>query len=174
MWKLLTDGFPFVLTGRKWIADGAVCIYAAGHRRLGLRCALAGEPSGAAPTSCFRLLPGSSCLVAIVKSVAAVAGVSDGDAPADSSAGRTFLSVLAGWSAFVGLAIALAMLVQPPTGFVSKPILFLGIATFVPLVTISAGDASPSTGTGIDRVRAIRRRQADASCLSCPVGPAGV
>ena len=29
MFRMLTDGFPFALTGRKWMADGAVFCYVA-------------------------------------------------------------------------------------------------------------------------------------------------
>jgi hypothetical protein len=131
MWKLLTDGFPHVLTGRKWIADGAVFIYAAGL--VGL--VSAAHWLSTHPEQLPRVLSIAPWLVvfgAIVKAGVAVA--------AFRTAMRRgligwpeFWRVLAGWSAFAGLAIALAMLVKPPTGFVSKPILFLSIATFAPL-----------------------------------------
>ena len=131
MWKLLTDGFPHVLTGRKWIADGAVFIYAAGLVGLVSGCALAEHPSGAAPTRAF-----DRSLARRVwrhrESWRGRSGVSDGDVPGT----HRLAGILESSRRLVSLrrvSYCAALLVQPPTGFVSKPILFLSIATFAPL-----------------------------------------
>jgi hypothetical protein len=43
------------------------------------------------------------------------------------------LSILAFWAALTGLAVTLVVLLEPPTALVSRPALFLGIATYIPL-----------------------------------------
>jgi hypothetical protein len=137
MWKLITDGFMFVLTGRKWIADGAVWLYLA--VLLGL--VSGGIWLGKHPNQLPRVLAIAPWLVAFGAMLKAFAATA-----AFRLAMRrkligwpTFWCILAIWSAITGLAVALALLIDPPAALVSKPALFLGIATLVPLVRFPLG-----------------------------------
>ena len=131
MWKLLTDGFAFVLTGRKWIADGAVWLYLAAVIAL----ASGGLWLGNHPAQLTRVLaiaPWLAAFVAVLK--ASVAAVAYRLAMRRRLMGwPAVCRILAGWLALTVLAFALVVLVGPPRALVSKSAMFFGIATFVPL-----------------------------------------
>ena len=131
-WRFLTDGLPFVLTGRKWIADGSVWLYLA---------AVLGLVSGGLWLATHRdqlprvlaLVPWLVVLCAILKAGAAAAAYRAA-MRRRLIAWPEFWRGLAVWSVFTGLAVALVLLLKLPPAFGSKPTLVLGIATFAPLV----------------------------------------
>jgi hypothetical protein len=131
MWKLLTDAFPFVLTGRKWIADGAVWLYLAGLLALTSGGVWLGGHPDLLPRV-IAIVPWLVVLVAMLK--ASIATVAYRLAMRRKLIGwPAFWCILVGWWALTSLACALVVLIGPPSALVSKPALFLGIATFVPL-----------------------------------------
>ena len=132
MWKHLTDGLPFALTGRPSIAAWFIGIYAVFMMSL----VSGGFWLANHPERIPLVLSSAPWLIgaaAVLKTVAAVLSFRLAlrrrliGAPA-------FLTASAIWLSLTGLAIALAMLVLPPTGLISRPSLCLGIASFVPLV----------------------------------------
>jgi hypothetical protein len=131
MWKLASGGFPFVLTGRKWIADGAVWLYLAALVALASVGLWLGNHRDQLPRV-LAIAPWLLALAAMLK--ASVATVAYRLAMRRRLIGwPTFWRIVASWSGFTGLAFALVVLVDPSLAVVSKPALFLGIATFVPL-----------------------------------------
>jgi hypothetical protein len=130
-WRALTNGFPFVLTGRKWIAESAVWLYLA---------VLIGLVSGGMwlkdhPDKLPRVLaiaPWVVIMVAVLKAILAAAAFRTAICR-QLIAWPACLSILAFWAALTGLAVTLVVLLDPPTALVSRPALFLGIATYIPL-----------------------------------------
>ena len=130
MWKLLTDGFPFVLTGRKWIADGAAWLYLAGLIALASGGIWLANHLDQLPRV-IAIAPWFAALVAVLK--ASVATAAYRLAMRRKLMGwPAFWRIFVGWSVLTGVAFALVILISPPSALVSKPVLLLGIATFVP------------------------------------------
>jgi hypothetical protein len=133
-WRLLTDGLPFVLTGRKWVADSAVLLYFAVLVSLVSGGVWLGNHQEHLP----RVIAIASWLVgALALLKASSAAVAFHFAMRRgffgwAAVGRIFGS----WVAITGLACALVILLDPPSALVSKPAMFLGIATAVPLVRL--------------------------------------
>ena len=132
-WRLLTGALVPVLTGRRWVADGAVGLY------LSFLAAAGGCGFWLAksePSQLARLYPMISILVAaigLVKGAAALAGFR-------AALERGLLSwrniggILALWLVLTACGIALAMLIGPLSFLpVSLPILALCVASLVPL-----------------------------------------
>ncbi len=132
MFRMLTDGMPFALTGRRWLADTAVC----GYMVLLVCLASAGVWVAQHPEYLPRIMamtPWFVALVAVLKAGAA--------AVAFRVAMRRKLiewpqirRIIATWAAFTVAVIALVLLIAPPASLISKPSLFVGAASFVPLV----------------------------------------
>jgi hypothetical protein len=132
MWKQLTDGVPSALTGRQSIAAWFIGIYSAL-----LMSFVSGVIWLANHTEHIPLVlslgPWLVGVAVAVKTLAAV--LSFHLALRRRLIGtRAVWTVLASWLIVSGLAIGLATLVLPSTGYVSRPGLCLGIATIVPLV----------------------------------------
>jgi hypothetical protein len=131
-WRLMTDGFAFVLTGRKWIADGAVWLYLAVLIGLVSGGLWLGNHRDQLPRT-LAIAPWLVAFGALLKAFAATATFRL-TLRRRLIGWPTFWRILASWSALTGLAVALVILLDPPAALASKPALFLGIATFVPLV----------------------------------------
>ena len=71
-WRLLTDGLPFVLTGKKWIADGAVWLYLAALITLISGGLWLGNHPDQLPRV-FAIAPWIVVVVAVLKAAAATA-----------------------------------------------------------------------------------------------------
>ena len=132
MFRMLTDGIPFALSGRKWLADGAVLAYYA----LLVSLASAGVWVAQHPEYLPRIMALAPWFVGFVAVLKA-----GGAAVAFRIAIRRKLinwrqirRMLATWSAFTVALIALVLLLAPPASLISKPSLFVGAASFVPLV----------------------------------------
>jgi hypothetical protein len=132
MWRMLTDGIPLALTGRKWTVDGAVCCYAVALVSLASGGAwLADHPEHLRRVSA--IAPWLVLVGAIVKTGTAATAF-------HLAIRRKLISwaafwwILAIWSALTAAAITLVLLLQPPANLVSMPSLVLGAATAVPLV----------------------------------------
>ena len=131
-WRLLTDGFPFVLTGRKSVAESAVYLYLVAMASLVSGGLWLGNHRDQLP----RVLAIAPWLVAAVSLLKASIG-----AAAFHFAIRRGLigwpacwRILGCWVTLTALACALVILVDPPPALVSKPAMFIGIATAIPLV----------------------------------------
>ncbi len=131
MWRLLTDGFAFVLTGRKWVADAAVFLYLAILTALVAGGFWVSNHLDQVPRL-FAIAPWLVVFGAIIKAGLAAA--------AFRLAMRrrliswpTFWGILATWLAFTVLGALLVILLEPPAGLGSKPAMILSIAAFVPL-----------------------------------------
>ncbi len=132
MYRMLTDGLPLALTGRKWIADGAAFCYALVLVTLASGGAWLAEHPGQL-RRLIEIAPWLAAFGAILKGAIATVAFR-------SALCRTLISwsafwrTLAMWSGLTAAAIALVLLLDPPASLVSKPSLMLGAATFVPLV----------------------------------------
>jgi hypothetical protein len=133
-WRFLTGALPPVLTGRRWVADGAVWLY------ISLLAGLGGAGTWLArsePDQLARLssaIPALVATIAIVKGAAAIAGFR-----ATLTRGlltrRNVAAILSLWLVLTACGIALAVLVGPISGLpVSLPTLALSVAALVPLV----------------------------------------
>jgi hypothetical protein len=132
MFRMLTDGVPFAVTGRKWSADGAVLCY----MMLLASLTAAGVWVAQHPEHLPRILqmmPWFVAFVAVLKASAAAA--------AFRAAMRRklidwtrFWRILMTWAAVTAAAITLVLLLAPPASAISKASLFVGAASFAPLV----------------------------------------
>ena len=132
MFRLLTDGFPFALTGRKWLANGLMLAYLVLFVSLISAVAwLAQHPSDLLLV--VKIGPWVVALLAILKAGAAAVAFRWAfrqrltDWPAIRRA-------LATWLAFTAAVIALGLLLELPANVISKPSLLVNAATFAPLV----------------------------------------
>jgi len=128
-----TGGFANVLSGRRWIADGASWIFMAGAAILCSTGAWLANHREAI-RHLYEVVPWLVVGAAMIKGTVAIAVFRAVvrrrliDWPA-------IWSILGVWLAITGLAALLAILVLPANGIpVSKPSLLLGIATIVPLI----------------------------------------
>ncbi len=132
MFRMMTDGFPFAFTGRKWLADTAVCSYT-----VLLVCAISVAVWLAQrPTYIARLIEIGPWLVAFfaILKAGAAAAVFRWAIRRKLMGWPAFWRILAIWLAFTAAVIALVMLLAPPGTVISKPSLIVSAATFVPLV----------------------------------------
>jgi hypothetical protein len=132
MFRMLTDGMPFALTGRKWLADTVVC----GYMVLIVCLGSAGVWVAQHPQYLPRIMAMAPWFVAFVAVLKA-----GGAAVAFRIALRWKLidwreirRIVATWAAFTVAVIAFVLLLSPPASLISKPSLFVGAASFVPLV----------------------------------------
>jgi hypothetical protein len=130
-WRALTSSFPFAFSGRKRIAESAVWLYLA--ILLGLASGgvwLKDHPDQMPHV--LAIAPWVVLMVAVLKAILAATAFR-------VALGRrligwpAFWSILASWAVLTALAVALVVLLDPPTAMVSRPALFLGIATYMPL-----------------------------------------
>jgi hypothetical protein len=132
MFRMLTDGMPFAHTGRKWLADGAVL----GYLALLVSLASVGVWVAQHPQYLPRIVamtPWFVALMAILKAGAAAAAFRIA-IHRKLINWRHIRRILAIWSAFTAATITLVLLLAPPASLISKPSLFVGAASFVPLV----------------------------------------
>ncbi len=136
--RQFTAGFANVLTGRRWIADASAWIFLAG---LLILCSagawLANRPE--ALPRLYAIIPWFVAGVAMIKGTLAIVlfravlrrrliGWPD------------ILVILGVWLAITVLGFALAILVSPANGLPAPlPLLFVGIATLVPLLRFPLG-----------------------------------
>jgi hypothetical protein len=132
MFRMLTDGVPFALTGRKWLADTAA---------IGYLVLVVGLSSGGVWLAqhlqylprIMAMAPWFVAFVAILK--AGGAAVAFRIALDRKLIGwRETRQIIATWAAFTVAVIALVLLLSPPASVISMPSLFVGAASFVPLV----------------------------------------
>jgi hypothetical protein len=130
--RMLTDGLPFALTGRKWLADGAVLCYFVILAILAACGAwLAQHPNYF--SRLIAILPWLVGCAAILKACAAVAAFRCA-IHRRLMGWPAFWRIIAVWSGLTTAIVALVMLLGPPSTLISTPSLILGAATFVPLV----------------------------------------
>jgi hypothetical protein len=131
-WKFLTEGVAMVLTGRRWLADGAALFFTS---------LLMGVTAGVVwvalhPEYLPRLIAAVPVLVASAAIVKANVVVASFRAALRDRLIRwsTFWSALGLWLVLTLCAVAMAVLTLPPGIMpVSRPIMFVGIATLMPL-----------------------------------------
>jgi hypothetical protein len=132
-WRFLTGALVPVLTGRRWVADGAVGLYLAFLAAVGACCFWLANSD---PNQMARLVAPIPFLVvgfASVKGIAAVAGYHSALRRGLMSRGNV-AGLLGLWLVLTACGIALAVLVGPmPYLSVRWPILFLSIGVIVPL-----------------------------------------
>jgi len=131
MWRLLTDGFAFVLTGRKWVADGAAWLYLSVLTALVAGGFWLSNHLDQLPRV-LAIAPWLVVFGAIFKAGLAVAGFRLAMRRRLIS-WPAFWGILATWSAFTVLGALLVILIEPPASLGSKPAMFLSIAMLVPL-----------------------------------------
>ena len=133
--RQFTSGIANALTGRRWIADAAAWTYAVGLLVLCSAGAwLANHPE--ALPRLYPIIPWLVVCVAMIKGTFAIA-VFRLVLRRRLITWPAIWSILGVWLTITCLAIALAVLVSPPNGMpVPFPTLFLGIATFVPLLRL--------------------------------------
>jgi hypothetical protein len=132
MVRMLTDGMPFALTGRKWLADTA----AIGYLVLLVCLASAGVWLAQHPQYLPRIMAMAPWFVAFV-AVLKAGGVAVAFRIAlrwKLIEWREIRRIIATWAAFAVAVIALVLLLSPPASVISMSSLFLGAASFVPLV----------------------------------------
>jgi hypothetical protein len=132
-WKYLTGGVAAVITGRRWLVDGATYLFLGllfGLTAAGVR--LAEHPEDRARL--FSAIPWLVAAAAVIKGTIAIVTIRSAlrrqliDWP-------TLWRVLSLWLAFTACAGGLTILVLPDvTVPVSKPVILLGVAAFMPLV----------------------------------------
>ena len=132
MFRMVTDAIPFALSGRKWLADGA-CI---GYLALLVSLASAGVGVAQHPDYLPRIMamaPWFIGFVAVLKAGGAAVAFRIA-LRRNLIEWRGILRMIATWAAFTVAIIALVLLLAPPASLISKPSLFVGAASFVPLV----------------------------------------
>jgi hypothetical protein len=130
--RFFTDTFPFMLTGRKSVSDAAA---------WSILMLLVGLISAAVwlvnhrdwLPLLLRVAPWVVATLAIVK-ISAAAVVFRMVLRRGLFGWAEFSRLVACWVVLTGLAFVLVTLLDPPSALVWKPSLFLGIATFMPLV----------------------------------------
>ncbi|MFI5454897.1 MAG: hypothetical protein ACHRXM_05545 [Isosphaerales bacterium] len=132
-WKLLTDGFALALTGRRWIAACFTYLFLSVF--FGLTAAgfwFARHPSEL--PRFIALVPWLVVCGAILKGAVAV-GTFRSALRRRLIDWRDFWGALGVWVVLTACAVGLGLLALPAgTLPVSRPIIFLGIVTFIPLV----------------------------------------
>ena len=132
-WRLLTGSLVPILTGRRWVADGAVWLYVSFLAALG---AFGLWFAKSEPSELARYYPAIPFLVAgivLVKGATAVAGFYAA-LERGLMSWRNIAGVLGLWFGLTACGIALAILLGPISSVpVSLPILALGVAAIVPL-----------------------------------------
>jgi len=132
-WKFLTDGFALALTHRRWIAEGASYLFLS----VSFGLTAAGFWFAQHPNELPRLIAAVPWLVvcgAILKGAVAV-GTFRSALRRRLIDWRDFWNALGVWVVVTACAVGMALLVLPAgTLPVSRPIIVLGIATFMPLV----------------------------------------
>ena len=132
-WRFLTGALVPVLTGRRWVADGAVWLYVSFLAALG-GCGFWLAKSE--PDQLARLYPAIPFLVAgiaLVKGAVAVTGF-HAALQRGLMSWRNIAGVLGLWFVLTACGIALAVLLGPNSSVpVSLPILALSVAALVPL-----------------------------------------
>jgi hypothetical protein len=129
--RQLTDGFPLMLTGRKWIEEAAAYVFIV--VLLGL--ASGGAWLGKHPDQLPRVLAAVPWIVAVgalVKAALATVAFHSAIRRGLISWGA-FWRIFGCWVSLAGVGITLLILVDPRSALVPKPAMFLGIATAVPL-----------------------------------------
>jgi hypothetical protein len=132
-WRLLTGALAPVLTGRRWVADGAVWSYLAFLAGLGC-CAhwVARSPEHLAWF--YSVLPWLVAGVGTVKGTVAVAAFRAARRQ-ELMSWQIIVGLLSLWLLLTGCGIAMAVLVGPTSAVpLSWPVIALGVATLVPLV----------------------------------------
>jgi len=132
-WKFLTDGFALALTHRRWIAEGASYLFLS----VSFGLTAAGFWFAQHPNELPRLIAAVPWLVmcgAILKGAVTV-GTYRSALRRRLIDWRDFWNALGVWVVVTACAVGMALLVLPAgTLPVSRPIIVLGIATFMPLV----------------------------------------
>jgi hypothetical protein len=130
--RMLSDGLPFALTGRRWLADGAVLCYFVILAILAACGAwLAQHPSYF--SRLIAILPWLVGCAAILKASAAAAAFRYA-IHRRLMGWPAFWRIIAVWSGLTTAIVALVMLLGPPSTLISTPSLILGAATCVPLI----------------------------------------
>jgi hypothetical protein len=130
-WRFLTGALVPVLTGRRWVADGAVWIYVSFLAAVG---GLGVWLESSAPDPLAQLYPVIPFLVAafvLIKAAAAVAGFRR-TLQLGLMSWRNIASVLGLWLSLTACGVALGVSMGP-IAFAPWPILVLGVASLVPL-----------------------------------------
>ncbi len=131
-WKQLTDAFVPVLTGRRWVGDGLTALGAAGFIAL---CAL-GAWCGLHPSLLPKLLAAVPWLVGVMLVLKGTISVWAYRAAVERGLvdRRQVARLLACWLIVAGCVVGLGIRLLPSAaGTVSKPVMLLGLLTFVPL-----------------------------------------
>ena len=132
-WRFLTGSLVPVLTGRRWVADGAVWLYLAFLAAVGACGFWLAKSESNQMARVSAAIPFLVVGVASVKGSAAVAGY-HAALKRGLMSWRSAAGLLGLWLVLTACGIALAVLVGPmPYLSLSLPILFLSVATIVPL-----------------------------------------
>jgi hypothetical protein len=132
-WRFLTGSLVPVLTGRRWVADGAVWLYLSFLAAVGGCGFWLTRSTPAEIKWLYAAIPFLVAGIAVVKGATAVAGF-HGVLKRGLMSWRNVAGVLGLWSVLTACGITLAILFGPISSLpVSLPILALGVASLVPL-----------------------------------------
>jgi hypothetical protein len=131
--RQLTSGFPFVLTGRRWIADGASWAFAIGLLALFSAGAWLAMHPVALPRF-YAIVPGLVVGLAVAKGLIAIA-IYRAALKRRLLDRRDVTRILGLWLAFTSLVAGFAVLVELAVETpLPTPVLLLGAAMVVPLI----------------------------------------